>query len=258
MREIGPVFGIAALAAVVFSPLPAAAFGIRLGPFYFHVPFGHHHHHHTYMRANPRETRNGPSNNVSRDGSLSTPAREGNAAKTGHADREARTETNTETIESCAGLAPGVTNPPIERIRQEINLTTDQQAALDDLSAASAQASDVIKSSCPASLPLTPVGRLDGAERQLEATIKAAQIVRSPLEKFYLALKDDQRGQLDAMTHTTEEARSASDMAALCTEQGAALSTCRCDTSRRWLRRLRNRRTPSTNSRSRRKRPATD
>ena len=174
------------------------------------------------MRANPRETRNGPSNNVSRDGSLSTPAREGNAAKTGHADREARTETNTETIESCAGLAPGVTNPPIERIRQEINLTTDQQAALDDLSAASAQASDVIKSSCPASLPLTPVGRLDGAERQLEATIKAAQIVRSPLEKFYLALNDDQRRQLDAMTRTTEEARSASDMAALCTEQGGS------------------------------------
>jgi LTXXQ motif family protein len=222
MREIGPIFGIAALAAIVFSPLPAAAFGIRLGPFYFHVPFGHHHHHHTYMRANPSEARNGASNNVSRDGSLGTPGREGNAAKTGHADREARTETNTETIESCAGLAPGVTNPPIERIRQETNLTTDQQAALDDLSAASAQASDVIKSSCPASVPLTPVGRLDSAERQLEATIKAAQIVRSPLEKFYLALNDDQRRQLDAMTRTTEEARSASDMAALCTQQGGS------------------------------------
>jgi LTXXQ motif family protein len=224
MRKIGPIFGITALAAVVFSPLPAAAFGIRVGPFYFHVPFGHHHsHHHTYMRAEPREARTRPSNDVSRGGSYGTAAREGAAAKTGHADREARTETNTEALESCTGLAPGVTNPPIDQIRQTIHLTTDQQAALDDLAAASSQARDVIKSSCPASVPLTPVGRLDSAEQQLDATIKAAQIVRSPLERFYLALNDDQRRQLDAITGSAGNARSAADMAALCTQQGSGL-----------------------------------
>jgi hypothetical protein len=46
MRKIGAILGITALAAVVLSPLPAAAFGIHPGPFYFHVPFvGHHHRH---------------------------------------------------------------------------------------------------------------------------------------------------------------------------------------------------------------------
>jgi hypothetical protein len=76
MRNIAAIFGIAAVAAVVFSALPTAAFGFHLGPFYFHFPFGHHYHrHHLYARANPNE---------------------------------ARAETNTEALESCTSLAPGV------------------------------------------------------------------------------------------------------------------------------------------------------
>ena len=59
MRKIGAIFGITALAAVVFSSPPAAAFGLHLGPLHFGLPFvGHHYHgHHLYMRANPREAR---------------------------------------------------------------------------------------------------------------------------------------------------------------------------------------------------------
>ena len=60
MRKIGAIcLRIIALAAVVLSPLPAAAFGLRLGPFHFGLPLlGHHyHHHHLYTRANPREAR---------------------------------------------------------------------------------------------------------------------------------------------------------------------------------------------------------
>src|SRR6516225_3443927 len=60
MRKIGAIcFRITALAAVVFSPLPAAAFGLHLAPFHIGLPFlGHHYHrHHLYMRANPREAR---------------------------------------------------------------------------------------------------------------------------------------------------------------------------------------------------------
>jgi hypothetical protein len=56
----------------------------------------------------------------------------------------------------------------------------DQETALDDLRAASSQASDIVKSSCPSSDPLTPVGRLDTAKQRLEATIKAIQIIRPP------------------------------------------------------------------------------
>ena len=89
-----------------FLPSAVAAFCIHLGPFYFHVPFvGHHYRHHLHMRANPKEARPRPSD-VSRGGSYA--ARGGNYA-TEQIDREA--------LESCTSLAPGVTNLPIDRLR---------------------------------------------------------------------------------------------------------------------------------------------
>jgi hypothetical protein len=217
MRRIGAIFGIASLAGVVFSALPAAAFGIRLGPYYLHVPFfGHHHHHHLHMRASPSEARSGP-NDISRGTGHSTTAREGNAAKTGQTDRDALAETKTEALQRCTGLAPGVTNLPIDQIRLTVHPTTDQEAALDELGAASSQASHVVKSSCPTSAPLTPVGRLDAARQRVDTTIKAIQIVRSPLERFYQALSDEQKQQFNAMGGSTEE--TAGNLASLCGQQ---------------------------------------
>jgi hypothetical protein len=193
----------------------------------------------------------------SRAGGYRTAARGGNAAKIEQADREALTETNTAALEGCTGLAPGVTNLPIDQIRKTVHPTTDQEAALDDLSAASSQASDVIKSSCPSSVPLTPIGRLDAAEQRLDATIKAIQVVRSPLERFYQALSDEQRQRFNAMNGSTEGAPSAGNMAAACSQQGAASSICQCNALNRWSSRLRNSRVPSTISRRQRKKPAT-
>jgi LTXXQ motif family protein len=211
MRKISAIFGIAAFAVVVFSPLPVAAFGIHLGPFYFHVPFvGHHYRHHLHMRANPKEARPRP-NDVSRGGSYA--ARGDNATE--QTDREARAAPNAEVLGSCTGLAPGVTNLPIDQIRQTVHPTADQEAALDDLSAASSQASDIIKSSCPSTIPLTPIGRLDAAEQRLQATIKAVQVVRAPLERFYQALSDEQRQRFNVMSGST-----GGNLAAECSQQG--------------------------------------
>ena len=131
------------------------------------------------------------------------------AARTEQADHQALAETNTAALESCTGLAPGVTNLPIDQIRHTVHPTADQEAALDDLSAASTRASDVIKSSCPSSVPLTPIGRLDASEQRLDATIKAIQIIRSPLERFYEALSDEQRQRFNAMNGSTGGAPSA-------------------------------------------------
>lgn len=164
MRRIGAILGITSLGGVVFSALPATAFGIHLGPFYLHVPFpGHHHHHRLHMRASPNEARSRP-NEFSRGSGYRTSAREGNAAKTNQSDRDALAETKTEALQGCTGLAPGVINLPIDQIRLTVHPTTDQEAALDEFSAASSQASHVVKSSCPTSAPLTPVGRLDAAK----------------------------------------------------------------------------------------------
>ena len=219
MRTIGVIFGITALAAVVFSSLPAAAF--HLGP--LHFGFGHHHHHHhLHMRTNPNEGRTRP-NDVSRGSSYSTAARGNIAAKTDQTDRETRAETNSEALESCAGLAQGVTNLPIDQIRQTVHPTADQEAALEDLSATSSLASDIIKS-CPASAPLTPVGRLDAAEQRLDATMQAIHILRSPLERFYRSLSDEQVRQFNAINGSTEGARSTGNMATLCSQQAGVIN----------------------------------
>jgi hypothetical protein len=176
---------------------------------------GHHYRHHP-TRANRNEARTRP-NDVSRSGGDRTAAHGRDAVE--QADREARVETNTAALESCIGLTPSLTNLPIEQIRQTVHPTPDQEAALDNLSAASAQASEIIKSSCPDWVPLTPIGRMDAAEQRLDATIKAIQMVLSPLERFYETLSDEQRERFNAMNGLTEGARSPSDMAALCSQE---------------------------------------
>ena len=203
MRRIGAILWITSLAGVVFWAPPATAFGIHLGPYYFHVPFHHYHHHHLHMRASPNEARS-RSNDVSRGSGYRTSAREGNAAKTNQTDRDALAETKTKALQGCTGLAPGVINLPIDQIRLTVHPTTDQEAALDELSAASSQASHIVKSSCPTSAQLTPVGRLDAAKQRVDTTIKAIQIVRLPLERFYQALSDEQKQQFNAMGGSSE------------------------------------------------------
>jgi hypothetical protein len=53
------------------------------------------------------------------------------------------------------------------QLRGEVSVE-DQEAALNNLSAAASQASKIIRSSCPASVPLTPIARLDTAAEQRE------------------------------------------------------------------------------------------
>src|SRR6516225_11653591 len=105
------------------------------------------------------------------------------------------------------------------KIRQSVHPTADQGSALDDLSAATSQASDMIRSSCPTAVPLTPVGRLDAAQQRLVATITAIQIIRSPFARFYDSLSDEQKRQFNAMKASTEGTRSANNLASLCSQQ---------------------------------------
>ena len=206
MQRIIAIFGVAALAVIAFSSPPAAAFGIHLGPFYIHIPLvGHHHHRNRlHMWAKPNEARSAPSE-VSRGSGYKTAAH-GRYARTEKSDREALAETHTAPIKSCIGLAPGVANLPIDQIRQTVHPTADQETALEYLGAASSQARNLIKSSCPSSVPLTPIGRLDAAEQRLDASIKAIQVVRSPLERFYQGLSDEQKQRFNTANGSSEGA----------------------------------------------------
>jgi hypothetical protein len=210
MRKIGAYIVIGALATTIVSPSPVSAFGLYFGP--FHIGFGHRHRHR--LAHQPHYVATSPDR-----------ARRQNIAKATQADGEALAEINTQALQGCGGLAPGLTNLPIEEIRRTVHSTADQEAALDDLNAASSKANDIIKSSCPTAPPLTPVGRLGAAEQRLEAMIRAVRIVRSPLERLYDSLSDEQRRQFNTMGNSSKGERergsapSGGDLATLCDQQ---------------------------------------
>ena len=125
---------------------------------------------------------------------------------------------------SCSGLAPGVTDLPIESIRQAVQPTADQIRALDDLASAASRASDVVKASCPNQAPLTPLGRLDAVEMRLGAMIQAVQIVRAPLERFYGSLSEGQKERLSAMGASANLPSPAGGLSALCDPRAASFA----------------------------------
>ena len=136
------------------------------------------------------------------------------------------------TVEACGGLAPGVTDLPMQRIEQSIHPTGNQVTGLEHLKAASSQANDILKASCPSQIPLTPLGRLDAVEKRLAAMIQAVQVVRGPLYEFYNSLTDEQRRNFDAMgtakLQSGAKARgavpAATGLPALCDERAASFS----------------------------------
>jgi hypothetical protein len=142
------------------------------------------------------------------------------------ADRQALTETNAAAAESCSGLAPGVTDLPIDKIKQVVQPTGDQLTALDDLSAAAQKANDIVKASCPTAIPLTPVARLDAAEARLEAMVQAVDVLRGPLKRFYDSLSDEQKQRFENMgaqnagnQGNKQQAPAGGNVAALCGQQ---------------------------------------
>jgi len=125
------------------------------------------------------------------------------------ADRRALARTDAAAAQSCSGLAPGVNDLPIARIERMVRPTAEQAALLDDLSAAASKASDVVEASCPTDIPLTPIARLDAAERRLDAMIQAIQIVRTPLRKFYDSLSDEQKQRFNMIGSAAAEGSAA-------------------------------------------------
>jgi hypothetical protein len=214
------VYGPDFIFASIFAPGPYFGLDYGYGPDYYGADYGYSGLPSIYYN----NYQGGGGGTASSQSATRTAATIGAPADQG--DRQALAETNTAAIESCTGLAPGVTNLPIDQIRQAIHPTADQQNMLDELNTASSKASDIIKASCPTSVPLTPVGRLDAAEQRLQATVKAIQLVREPLEHFYNSLSDEQKQQFNAMNASGKSGGSASNssanLAALCGQQSGS------------------------------------
>jgi hypothetical protein len=138
---------------------------------------------------------------------------------------------------TCSGLAPGVTGLPIDRIiAQAVQPTGNQVQALDDLEIAVDSASEVVKASCPIQVPLTPLDRLDAAERRLDAMIQAMHVVRAPLERFYSTLSNAQRARLAAMAEQANgSSPAASGVTALCDPRAASFAQLPVDRIERTI-----------------------
>jgi hypothetical protein len=135
-----------------------------------------------------------------------------------------------ELAQSCGGLAPGVTDLPIDNIQKSLQLTDDQLKTLNALKAASSQASDALKASCSSELSLTPLGRIDTVQKRLDGMLQAWGTLRTPLDGFYNSLNDEQRQRFAALgpdssaRSNRREPASGDDLAALCNSRAESFT----------------------------------
>ncbi len=101
--------------------------------------------------------------------------------------------------EYCGADSRDVAGVPVDEIQQALNPTDEQRAALDELGNASVQAAQLVKSSCPTDVSLTPIGRIDAMQQRVQAMISAVKVVRPALEKFYNMLTDEQKARFNAL-----------------------------------------------------------
>jgi hypothetical protein len=116
-----------------------------------------------------------------------------------HSVAHANVEAVSSSAQTCGGLAPGVLSLPIDRIERAIRPTDTQATMLNDLKAASAQADNILRASCQAEVPLTPIARLDAVLKRIQAMSDAVQILRPPLMALYNSLDDEQKDRFAAI-----------------------------------------------------------
>jgi hypothetical protein len=99
----------------------------------------------------------------------------------------------------CTERGPGVADLPIDHIAQAVRPTEAQQASLDELRAASAKASETLKTNCPTYQTLTPTGRVEAMEKRLEVMLEAVKTVQPALTRFYDGLTDEQKARFNTL-----------------------------------------------------------
>jgi hypothetical protein len=221
MRKIGPFIAIAALAAVTFSPAPAAAFGLRLGPFHIHVPlylpyFGGHR---LYMHANPndlarREAEGGAGSAQGSGQGVNVALLYPNLALPtifqnvfwpdsalwpfGYRDIFSTAFATGSANEDQRQCQPSVdADQIVKRVSDEVSPNADQMQLLQKLGGALGAASGYLAKSCPDQIPAQPIARLKLIESQLEELAMAIDIARPPLQDFEQSLTADQRSKFE-------------------------------------------------------------
>jgi LTXXQ motif family protein len=206
---------------------PAQALGLRLGPFYFGVPFGGYRArrppgHDTVARTNPESAPESDAGNAAQsdqptllypvlawarlDQAIFAPGPStrwpfsydsifAQAFATHSADHAA---------DFC--LYRNAAADLAIRIEREIAPSAAQKPLLQNLATAIGQANGYLMKSCPKEIPLRPVARLELMEKQIDATIMALEVVRPPLQALEQSLDDKQRARFDAAGATDDHA----------------------------------------------------
>jgi hypothetical protein len=222
MKKVGAILALAAFALIPFAFAPAAAFGLRLGPFHLGMPsLGHRHHHSLYMHGNTndvarheserRTPQRGPTNlallyparalppifqNVfwpafSSPWPFSYDAIFTTAFTTASADRNG---------DDCRQSLDA--NAMVEHLRAEIGPNAEQMEHLQRLGGAIAAAADYLTKSCPTEIPQQPTARLQLMDSQIQVLTMAADIIHQPLQEFEQSLTDEQRAKFSGDTVT--------------------------------------------------------
>ena len=220
MRKISPIVAIAALAAVAFSPSPSAAFGLRIGPFYFGIPyFGYRHRHHAShglhdeasLKTVPPAPGAADEPQAAASQGLMSPLLYPALALPAVYDEifsppssspwpfsyDAILQTafaKTAPDQNAAACPqPNRQSAVAARIRAEIRPTANQSQQMQKLGGALGFASDYLAKACPTEIPQDSAARLQLMEWQIEKLAEALDFVRPPLQELEQSLNDGQR-----------------------------------------------------------------
>jgi hypothetical protein len=106
----------------------------------------------------------------------------------------------------CDPRAVSFAQPPVDRIERTLQPTQQQEAAFENLKAASASAAASLQASCLAKTPETPMQRIDAVEMRLNAMGQAAKEVRPALGAFYATLSDEPKARFNIPASSTTAA----------------------------------------------------
>jgi hypothetical protein len=101
--------------------------------------------------------------------------------------------------QACEVAQPAGLKWPVEEIDARLHPTDIQRAALEVLQDTSANAADMLKTSCQADDAVTPPARLAAVGKRLDTMLEAVNSVRLALEDFYANLSDEQKAQFEAI-----------------------------------------------------------
>ena len=225
MRLIGTCFAMAAVAATTFSPVPAFAFGLNIGPLHLGLPFFGFRHRHSH-RHRVAMHRHAPSNRVYDRASPNNKSLAQGAERTALYPTTALPRLldtvfwpanapqwpfgyDTLFRSAFAKIEPGdtaaVCRQPdrmaeiVGRVRAEVRPNAAQTPPLEKLGQALGMAAGYMAKACPQTIPPQPVARLKLIQSQLQTLTLALDLVRPPLQQFEQSLDANQMKQFAAL-----------------------------------------------------------